>query len=142
MSKKIQSVKIFTDGASRGNPGNSAWAYLILDNRGSRIASQSGYIGRSTNNQAEYFAVIRSLQRASEITGKHVSSFSDSKLVVNQLSGNWRVKNSELKRLFHRAKGLIERFESVHFEHVPRNQKNLAQVDHMCNSTLDEIEKY
>ncbi len=142
MTDKQDKITLYTDGASRGNPGDSAWAYVLLAEEGGEIASQSGYIGRGTNNQAEYFAVIRGLQRATEITNGVVEGYSDSKLVVNQLSGNWKVKNRELNRLFHRVRELQRQFAGVFFQHVPRSHEMIAQADMMCNETLDKIQKY
>ena len=142
MNKDYEELKIFTDGASRGNPGDAAWAYLILDDQENKIVSQSGYIGNSTNNQAEYFAVIRALQRAKELTREKVHLFSDSQLLVNQVTGSWKVKNPELGRLHGRVRSLVDSFAEVKFTHLPRENNYIGQADELCNLRLDEIEKY
>jgi len=141
MQDTEQVITIYTDGASRGNPGNSAWAYLILGTGGQDLSKQAGYIGKATNNQVEYFAVIRALQKTIEITDRRIKHFSDSQLIVNQLNGNWKVKNRELSRLFRRVRKLEKHFTSVSHTHVPRSHKFLSQVDRLCNNRLDEIEK-
>ncbi|MFB6291415.1 MAG: ribonuclease HI family protein [Candidatus Bipolaricaulia bacterium] len=133
-------VDIYTDGASRGNPGDAAWAYVILDTGEEVVASQSGYIGTSTNNQAEYFAVIRALQRAREITLRKVNIHSDSQLLVNQVTGKWKVKDSELQRLFQRVESLKEQFEEVTFTHLVRDNSHISEADELCNQRLDEIQ--
>lgn len=140
MNKIFKTVTIYTDGASRGNPGNSAWAYLILGTGGQELTKQAGYIGKATNNQAEYFAVIRGLQRATEITDQTVDHFSDSQLIVNQLKGEWKVKDQELNKLFGRVKNLEKHFSSVSHTHVPRSHQLLSRVDKLCNMRLDEIQ--
>ncbi|MBS3812823.1 ribonuclease HI family protein [Candidatus Bipolaricaulota bacterium] len=142
MATERDRIIFYTDGASRGNPGDSAWAYILLSENGEQLASQSGYIGRGTNNQAEYFAVIRALQRASEITTGTLEGYSDSQLVVNQITGKWKVKNPELNRLCNRAKELQEDFVTVSFKHVPRSHEMIAHVDGMCNDTLDSIQSF
>lgn len=142
MTQTDKPVNIYTDGASRGNPGDAAWGYLILDADEDLITRQAGYIGRSTNNQAEYFAVIRSLQRAGDITGGKVHLHSDSQLLVKQVTGQWKVKDSELNRLYRRVRSLVEEFSTVRFSHVPRETQLLSKADQLCNDRLDEIQDY
>jgi len=141
MDKKFKNLNIYTDGASRGNPGDAAWGYLILDENEQMITKQSGYLGRSTNNQAEYFAVIRSLQRAGEITDGTVNLYSDSQLLVNQVTERWKVKDAELERLHKRVKSEAGKFNRVNFQHVPRENEHVARADQLCNDRLDEIQK-
>ncbi len=133
-------MNIYTDGASRGNPGDAAWGYLILDENERTLTKQSGYLGRATNNQAEYFAVIRSLQRAVALTKETVNLHSDSQLLVNQVTGKWKVKDAELGRLHDRVKSEREDFEKVNFHHVPRENDYVAVADQLCNDRLDEIQ--
>lgn len=140
MSYDSSELKIYTDGASRGNPGDSAWGYVILDEQENSITTQSGYIGRSTNNQAEYFAVIRALQRAKELTQSKVHLHSDSQLLVNQVTGSWKVKDDELQRLYRRVRSLIDQFKEVNFTHLPRENSHIGEADRLCNDRLDEIQ--
>ena len=142
MSQEYRELNIFTDGASRGNPGDAAWGYLILDEEGNQILAQSGYIGQSTNNQAEYFAVIRALQRAGDLTRGKVHLNSDSQLLVKQITGVWKVKDPELRRLHRRVKALSEEFEEVTFTHLSREDRNIGEADSLCNLRLDEIQSY
>ncbi|MEF8726011.1 MAG: ribonuclease HI family protein [Candidatus Bipolaricaulota bacterium] len=141
MSKPANTLNIYTDGASRGNPGDGAWAYIILDNEGELVAEQAGYIGHTTNNRAEYFAVIRSLQRAKELSPERVHVHSDSQLLVNQVSGNWKVKDEELRRLYSRIKSLEDNFSTVEFSHHPRENTHISKADALCNQCLDEIQQ-
>jgi len=141
MSKRADTLDIYTDGASRGNPGDGAWAFIILDDTGELVAEQSGYIGHTTNNRAEYFAVIRSLQRAKELGPGCVHVHSDSQLLVNQVLGNWKVKDEELRRLYNRIKSLEENFSEVEFSHHPRDNTHISKADALCNQCLDEIQR-
>jgi ribonuclease HI len=136
----MHELHIYTDGASRGNPGDAAWAYLILDVNRDLVTEQSGYVGRSTNNQAEYYAVIRALQRAKELTDDKLNIWSDSQLLVNQVTGAWRVKDDELKRLHRRVTALTNHFDEVTFTHLPREDSYIEQADSLCNSRLDEVQ--
>lgn len=142
MSKKAEPLNIYTDGASRGNPGDAAWAYVILNSEDEVLTQQSGYIGEATNNQAEYFAVIRALQRAVELPNTKIEVGSDSQLLVNQVTGQWKVKDSELNRLYHRVDLLVSKFDEVNFTHLPREHSIISRADELCNIRLDEIQKY
>ncbi|MCF7876579.1 ribonuclease HI family protein [Candidatus Bipolaricaulota bacterium] len=140
MNNNFTELNIYTDGASRGNPGDAAWGYLILDENDELITKEAGYIGRSTNNQAEYFAVIRALQRAGELTEGQVNLNSDSQLLIKQVTGQWKVKDAELYRLYRRVKTLIKKFKEVTFTHQPRENSFIARADQLCNDRLDEIQ--
>jgi len=142
MNKDFAELNIYTDGASRGNPGDAAWGYLILDENNQVVTEESGYIGRSTNNQAEYFAAVRALQRASELTEEKVNLYSDSQLLIKQVTGRWKVKDPELYRLYSRVKALAEEFREVTFHHLPRENSFIARADQSCNDRLDEIQTY
>lgn len=141
MSKRTNKLDIYTDGASRGNPGDGAWAFIILNDTGELVAKQSGYIGQTTNNRAEYFAVIRSLQRAKELGSGCVHVHSDSQLLVNQVLGNWKVKDEELRRLYNRIKSIEDNFSRVEFSHHPRDNTYISKADALCNQCLDEIQR-
>lgn len=137
---KDASVIIYTDGASRGNPGDSAWAYMILNN-GTVVAKKTEFCGYATNNQAEYFAIINALSDAAEKGFKKIILYSDSELVVRQLKGEYKVRDSCLRQLYMKATGIIKAFDSVSFTNVPRSDRNIAIVDKMCNETLDRVKK-
>lgn len=131
-------LKIYTDGASRGNPGPGAIAFIIFDSMGNVLKSHRHYIGKTTNNVAEYRALISALERAGKL-GREVSCFSDSKLMINQLRGEYKVKKAHLKELFERVKTLERGFERVEYRNVRRTDTNIKKVDRMVNQVLDQV---
>lgn len=131
-------IKIFTDGASRGNPGPSASAFMILNQQDQILKQDSKYLGIGTNNQAEYNALISALEAALEFK-EDVQCFSDSNLLVNQMNGNWKVKHPTMKLLWRKAVGLKEKFHKITFSHVPRTNKYIQKVDELANIQLDEL---
>lgn len=137
---KVTKVKIFSDGASRGNPGPSAMAFMILTADDRVLERSSEFIGIGTNNQAEYKALIRALETAFDFSDGDVSCYLDSELVVKQLNGEYKVRNTDLKALWLEVNRIKQRFRSVSFEHVPRTNLYIQQVDEMVNITLDKIE--
>lgn len=130
------SVIIYSDGGSRGNPGPSAAGYVIMD-RNQDVIDQGGeYLGITTNNQAEYQGVRIGLEKARSLGMKRVDFRIDSMLVVNQMNGIYKIKNRELWPINERIRGLMTEFEKVTFSHVRREFNRLA--DGMVNRTLDE----
>jgi ribonuclease HI len=129
-------LTIHTDGAARGNPGPSAFAYVIARD-GAPPIEERGCLGRMTNNQAEYTALVRGLEHAARLgAAQPVHVFSDSELMVKQMRGEYRVKNEELRDLYEQARELAARFPSVRFEHIRREQNKRA--DALCNEALDD----
>src|SRR5262249_9165378 len=127
---------IHTDGASRGNPGSAAFAYVLrLDGR--PAVEEAGPLGRMTNNQAEYTALVRALEHALGLApDRPVLVHSDSELLVKQMRGEYRVKNEELRGLSEQARALAARFpRGVTFRHVRREHNKRA--DALCNQVLD-----
>ncbi|MFC1967180.1 ribonuclease HI family protein [Chloroflexota bacterium] len=131
----LKKAIIHTDGAARGNPGPAAIGATIRDEPGNLHAAISQCIGVTTNNQAEYRAVIAALEKAAGLGICHVDLKSDSELVVKQLKGQYRVKNAALKPVYQRAKQLIESLESFRITHIPRSQN--AEADALANKALD-----
>ncbi|MDP3996962.1 MAG: ribonuclease HI family protein [Candidatus Andersenbacteria bacterium] len=131
MSKK---ATLFTDGGARGNPG-PAGIGLVLRVEGEQALEYGEYIGETTNNQAEYKALIKGLAMALEAGVSEIKCFLDSQLVVEQLKGNYRVKNNGLKQLFVEAKELADKFETTSFTHVTRDKNKIA--DRLVNEALD-----
>ena len=125
---------INADGASRGNPGPAAIGATIKGEQGGLLARISRPIGRATNNQAEYRAVIAALQEAVRLGARKVDIRLDSELVVRQLNGRYRVKNTALISLYQEAKGLLMRLEMVTIRHVPREQNR--EADRLANMAL------
>lgn len=129
------SITIFTDGGSRGNPGPSAAGFIILNDRQEVIAEGGEYLGITTNNQAEYQGVRLGLEKALELKFTNIHFRIDSMLVVNQLKGIYRIKNRELWPIHERIRELMKQCDKVTFSHVQREFNQLA--DGMVNKTLD-----
>jgi len=129
-------VTLYTDGASRGNPGDAAWAYVIV-REGAIIASNAGYIGTATNNVAEYNAVINGLRAARTFTTERLLVRSDSELVVRQLTGRYRIRKEHLAALASEVQRLVQDFAEVRFESVPREHPYIQVADRLCNEMLD-----
>ena len=129
-------VTLYTDGASRGNPGDAAWAYVIV-REGAIIASNAGYIGIATNNVAEYNAVINGLRAARTFTKERLLVRSDSELVVRQLTGRYRIRKEHLAALAGEVQRLAQEFVEVRFESLPREHPYIQVADRLCNEMLD-----
>ena len=112
-------VIINTDGASQGNPGPAAIGAIIKDEQGRVITSISQGIGRATNNQAEYRAIIVALENAIKLGANQVDMRSDSELVVRQINGQYRVKNAALKPLYQKVKQQQSQFAGFTITHIP-----------------------
>ena len=130
----IRKVVIHSDGVSRSNPGPSAIGAIIKDGQGWMLATISRSIGRATNNQAEYRAVIAALEKAIELGARQVELNLDSELVVRQVTGRYRVKSQTLKPLFAEVQKLLDSFESSKIRHVPRRLNQ--EADRLANSAL------
>ena len=131
-----KSMLIWVDGAARGNPGPAAIGAVIKDEQGATLARISQRIGKTTNNQAEYRALIAALEKAVQLGARKVSVYSDSELVVRQITGRYRVKKAELKPLFQKVTQLQSRLESFSISHIPREQN--TEADHLANEALDQ----
>jgi ribonuclease HI len=130
-------VEIYTDGASRGNPGPGAIAFIIV-REGKIVREHKHFIGKCTNNVAEYRALIAALERAGKLS-KEVRCYSDSKLMIHQLKGEYKVKKPHIRELFERAKKLERNFEKVEYRHVNRTNPGIKMVDKMVNDVLDRL---
>lgn len=128
-------VKLYGDGGSRGNPGPSAYGFAILDMNDNVLFKKGQYIGVTTNNQAEYKAVLFGLEEAKKQGVKKIEVYLDSQLVVNQMNGSYKVRNQDLLPIYSSIKGLLKDFENISFTHVPRELNKLA--DSMVNEALD-----
>ena len=129
-------LRIHIDGASRGNPGDAGFGVFVTDGQGVEVASLYGYIGRATNNVAEYEALIQALRYARARGAKRVRIFSDSELVVRQVNGEYKVKHPDMKVLNQEAAALRRGFPEAQVAHVPREQNR--QADRLANRALDE----
>lgn len=127
-------VELFTDGGARGNPGPAAVGGLALES-GKLLFDFSEGIGETTNNIAEYKALIRGLHELKRLKIVEVSCFLDSELVVCQLQGRYKVKNEGLKPLYIEAMTLINSFQRVSLQHIPRSRNHRADL--LVNQALD-----
>jgi ribonuclease HI/probable phosphoglycerate mutase len=128
--------QLFTDGASRGNPGPAGAGSVLIDAEGRERAARSLCLGCCTNNVAEYRALLLGLQSALELGCKRVDIRLDSELIVRQLQGRYKVKHEALKPLFAEVKGLLAQLEGWTICHIPREQNKRA--DQLANQGIDE----
>jgi ribonuclease HI len=133
----INKAIIHTDGAARGNPGPAAIGVTVKDEKGNLIARISRRIGITTNNQAEYQAIIAAMKKAISLGVKYVALNTDSELAVNQINGKYRVKNTALKPLHQEVIKLIGSLEGFNIAHIPRKQN--TEADNLANKALDKI---
>jgi ribonuclease HI len=125
---------IYSDGASRGNPGPAAIGAVIYDPEGHEVYRLARRLGTATNNEAEYRAAIAALEAALALGARRVDLRMDSELVVRQMSGRYRVRNPRLARLHARMLALRQQFDEVVARHVPRTENRLA--DALANQAL------
>jgi ribonuclease HI len=138
ISKKLS---IFSDGGARGNPGPAAIGFLLLSDTGQILREETRYIGLRTNNQTEYEALIAALKYAAALHAEEVVCHLDSELVVRQLTGKYRVKNSELRNLWNKVMELKKKFKQVNFLSVSRTDTYIQKADALLNKTLDTCQK-
>lgn len=127
-------INIFTDGASRGNPGEAGIGVAIYDEE-ILIEQIYKYLGKKTNNQAEYTAVIFALQKLKDLNYSKANLFSDSEFLVKQLNGQYKVKAPNIVPLYHNVKQLLIGLD-ITFNWIPRNKNIMA--DSLANKAIDE----
>ena len=135
-SEKLLNLIIHIDGASRGNPGHSSAGVVIDDDEGHNLAEDFIYLGKGTNNTAEYGALVHALEKSAMLKADTLLIYSDSELVVKQMQGLYRVKEPKLQTLFFKARSMLDRFRRVEFRHIPRKENRRA--DMLANQALDE----
>lgn len=129
------SINVFIDGGSRGNPGFSGGGYVVLQN-GKILDKGSEYFGEKTNNQAEYLALRMALRNIYEkFKDADIHCFMDSMLVVEQMNGNFKVKSPNIKQLFEEVRRIADQFKHFSISHVPREQNTMA--DKLANEAMD-----
>jgi ribonuclease HI len=133
----IKHLSIHADGAARGNPGPAAIGVTVKDESGKLIDTVSRRIGKATNNQAEYRAIIAGLEKAKKLGAVQVNVYSDSELAVKQINGRYRVKNAALRDLYAQVVKLSGAFESFSISHVRRSRS--AEADSLANRALDNL---
>jgi ribonuclease HI len=128
--------RLFCDGASRGNPGPAGAGAALFDPRGEVKAQLARYLGETTNNVAEYQALILGLQEAARLRARKLQVFADSELLVRQLNGQYRVKSPHLLPLWRLVKDELQNFATYTISHVPRAENRLA--DELANQAIDQ----
>ncbi len=137
-----EKLEIYTDGGSRANPGESACAFVVFKDK-TLIFEKGFYLGIKTNNEAEYLGVLESLKWLKKQLHSSIASvyyYLDSKLVVEQLSGHWKIKDPKMRDLNQECQKILSTLNfSINFHHIPREENALA--DELVNLTLDQQEK-
>ena len=133
-------IYAYTDGASRGNPGESGIGLILRDEHGVILFSGGGYIGTSTNNAAEYQALLACLKKVSTLQCKRLIVHSDSELMVRQLQGKYRVKDKHLQQFFGQARELLKS-ASYAFEIIHVERERNRDADLLANAGIDSKQK-
>lgn len=132
-------IKVYTDGGSRGNPGKAACAFVIIkDNK--TIKQNSKFIGIKTNNEAEYLGIIFALENlGSLVKDKEIELISDSELIIKQLTGKYKIKKPHLKKLEEKIKSIIKQKNlKIKFSNLKRENKFIFIADSLVNQKLDK----
>jgi len=129
-------VSVYADGACSGNPGPGAIGVVVLDENNQEVRTCRECIGETTNNRAEYKAVIRGLELAAGICRRKVTCFSDSELLVKQLNKTWRIRNKELLKLNIEVNERANLFDEVIFQHINRNNQYIIKADKLTKDAL------
>jgi ribonuclease HI len=129
-------LRVYSDGAARGNPGPAGAGAVVVDGAGQVLARRGRFLGSTTNNVAEYKGLLLGLEAAHELGARSVEVRADSQLLIRQLKGEYAVKHPGLKPLHAEALRLLGNFDKVDLAHVPREENKLA--DEMSNRAIDE----
>ena len=126
---------LYADGGSRGNPGPAGVGAVILDSKKKKVKEVFKYIGETTNNNAEYNALIAGLEEVRSLGGDEVIVYLDSELVVKQINGEYRVKNADIKPLFEKAVEVLKNFKSFEIRHIDRSKNK--EADKLVNKAIN-----
>jgi ribonuclease H / adenosylcobalamin/alpha-ribazole phosphatase len=130
-------IEVFTDGRAEPNPGLGTYGYVVYED-GRRTHSEHGLAGRDvSNNYAEYFCLVKALERLEARRDEEITVFSDSTLLVNQMAGRWKFKRGAYREKYLRAKDLARGFSKLRFEWIPR-EKN-AEADELTNIAFAQL---
>ena len=127
---------IYTDGASRGNPGEAGAGIIIYDEKGQVIKKVKKYLGTTTNNVAEYMALIIALNEAKILNGGVINLFSDSELMVRQIKGIYKVRDKKMKVLWNETRRLLSHFKHYSINCIDRRKNK--EADKLANMAIDE----
>jgi ribonuclease HI len=129
-------LDVYTDGASRGNPGLAAYAFIFVRNN-EIIFEEAKTMGTATNNTAEYYAILSALKRAHEFATESIIVYSDSELVIKQINNQYRITKPHLAQLRAELAIVEKNFTDIHFRNVPREHLFIRRCDELCNQVLD-----
>ena len=132
----MNKIIIFSDGGARGNPGPAGIGAVLYDENKKIVAEISQYLGETTNNQAEYKALIAALKEAKRLKAEELACYLDSELVVKQLNREYKIKNKDLAPLFLEVYNLSLSFKKISFIHIPREKNTVA--DNLANKAMDK----
>jgi ribonuclease HI len=132
---KMKKWKTYIDGGARGNPGPAGVGVHLLDDRGTVRFSGGFFLGRATNNQAEYTGLVRALELLERGGARQIEIISDSQLLVRQLNGEYKVKSPQIKPLYEQARRLLEKFDTWQIGHVRREYN--TEADQLANEAMD-----
>lgn len=135
MFKPEEMLTVYVDGASRGNPGEAGIGILIATHDGRILKEVVRYLGKSTNNEAEYHALVAALKEAKDLGATAIKIFADSELMVKQIKGEYKVKSAGLLPLYKEAKALLMWFKRYDIIHISR-EKN-TEADRLANLAID-----
>ncbi len=135
----MRKIFINCDGGSRGNPGPAAIGVVLWDEKRKKLKAVGERIGNTTNNVAEYTALIRAFELAEKDDARDVEVCMDSELVIRQLLGRYKVKATHLRPLFDKVKMLEKHFEKVTYKSVPRSDPHQQEADRLVNEALDNL---
>ena len=136
MPAAMQRLRVYSDGAARGNPGPAGAGAVLVEPSGQVVDRLGKYLGVQTNNFAEYMGLLLGLRRAHDLSVREVEVFADSELMIRQLGGRYQVKSPSLRPLYEEALQLLNGFSRVKLVHVPREMNSAA--DEMSNRAIDE----
>lgn len=128
-------IVAYVDGASRGNPGPSAAAFILKDPAGNTIQAKAFFLGSTTNNVAEYTALVRALEAAKQLGIEELAVFSDSELLVKQVNGEYKVKSDQIRSFFRQAVDLLAEFNRWKVQHIMRDKNK--ETDKLVNQALN-----
>jgi phosphoribosylglycinamide formyltransferase 1 len=130
-----EAIVAYTDGGSRGNPGPAAAGFVLTDTNGAQLQGKGFFLGRATNNVAEYTAIIKALEAAKQTGGKRITVRSDSELLVRQLNGQYKVKSEQVRPLYRQATELMGEFENCEVQYIAREENK--EADKLVNQALN-----
>ena len=134
----IKYLKVYFDGGSRGNPGPSAVGAVVFDDKDNRLEEMSAYIGKYTNNMAEYMALDKVLDLAEKFNSKKIVLFTDSELLSKQIKKIWKIKDTNILKVYLKVSDKLAKYDLVDLRLIPREQNK--EADRLVNKALDKKE--